>query len=348
MRNGSWSSFAARRSYLFTLLLLIVAVAVNFVFQPGLLASDTLNSNMRVFLPSILVTAGQAAVVLAGGIDISNGPIVSIVNTILVTQLGAQASPEKTALFLLIVLIAGMAAGAVNGFFVAYLRLQPIITTYATSFLFAGVALYILPNPGGAVPAGLSAFYRDTTPAGIPLAFFVILLLLLAWALVQRTRYGRYLYAVGGQPDAAYATAVPVAAVQFSTYVISGLMAALAGIAMTLLTSSGNAGIGDALTLSSISAVVIGGTALRGGVGGLAGPIIGAVILGLVKNIISFANVNTWWQTFVNAAVIVVALAAPGTITLVRRLVYAKAHHIPAGRGSDLGRGPVSGERPAA
>ncbi len=314
-----WSSFAARRPYLFVLLLLIVTVAVNFIFQPGLLERDTLNSNMRVFLPAILVAVGQAVVVLAGGIDISVGSIVSIVNTILVTQLGTNAPPDKTALWMMIVLLVGMAAGAVNGFFIAYLRLQPIITTYATSFLYAGLALYILPNPGGAIPGALSSFYRDTTPIGLPLAFFIIAVILLIWYVIQQTRYARYLFAVGGQPEAAYATAVPVNAVQFSTYVVSGLMSALAGIAITLLVSSGNAGIGDALTLTSITAVVVGGTALRGGIGGVAGPIIGAVILGLIKNVISFANVDLWWQTFVNTAIIVLALAAPGSIDLFRR-----------------------------
>jgi ribose transport system permease protein len=319
MSKFRWSSFTAKRPYLFVLLLLVVTVAVNFIVQPDLLERGTLNSNMRVFLPSIFLAAGQAVVVLAGGIDISVGSIVSIVNTILVTRLGATASPERTALWLGLVLAVGMAAGAVNGFFTAYLRLQPIITTYASSFLFAGIALYILPNPGGAVPDALSAFYRDATPLGLPLAFFAIILILLAWTLIQRTRYGRYLSAVGGQPEAAYATAVPVNAVLFSTYVISGLTAALAGIALTLLVSSGNAGNGDALTLPSVSAVVIGGTALRGGIGGVAGPIIGAVILGLFKNIISFANVDLWWQTLVNAAIIVLALAAPGAIDLIRR-----------------------------
>jgi ribose transport system permease protein len=319
MNQIRWSSFTSRRPYLFVLMLLVLTVAVNFIYQPGVFERGTLNSNLRVFLPSIFLAAGQAVVVLAGGIDISVGSIVAIVNTILATQLGTDASPEKTALWLAIVLVVGMAAGAINGFFTAYLRLQPIITTYATSFLFAGLALYILPNPGGAVPSALPTFYRDTTPLGLPLAFFVIILILLGWGLIQQTRYGRYLYAVGGLPEAAYATAVPVNAVQFSTYVISGLMSALAGIAITLLTSSGNAAIGDALTLASVSAVVIGGTALRGGVGGVAGPIIGAVILGLIKNVISFANVDLWWQTFVNAAIIVLALAAPGIIDLFRR-----------------------------
>ena len=112
MNTIRWSSFTSKRPYLFVLLLLVVTVVMNFIFQPGLFERGTLNGNMRVFLPSIFLAAGQAVVLLAGGIDISVGSIVSIVNTILATQLGADASPEKTALWLVIVLFVGMAAGA--------------------------------------------------------------------------------------------------------------------------------------------------------------------------------------------------------------------------------------------
>jgi ribose transport system permease protein len=319
MKNFRWSTFATRNPYLFTLGLLVVSIAANLIVQPNLLQGGNVNSNLRVFLPSLILAAGQAVVILAGGIDISVGAVVSVVNAILATQLGAGAAPQKTAVMLGVVLLVGMLLGAFNGFFIANLRLQPIITTYATSFLYAGLALYILPSPGGAVPDSISSFYRGATPLGLPLALYVIVAVLLAWALLQQTRYGRYLYAVGGQADAAYATAVPVSGVIFSTYVISGVMAALAGIALTLLTGSGNAQVGDPLTLSSVSAVVIGGTALRGGVGGIAGPIFGAIMLGLLKNIISFARVDLWWQTLVNAAIIVVALAGPGLVGLLRR-----------------------------
>ncbi|MCL4559303.1 MAG: ABC transporter permease [Chloroflexi bacterium] len=324
-----WQYFTLRNPYLFSLLLLVLAMLVNLFFQPDLLSRGSLNSNMRVFLPLVLVTAGQAVVILGGGIDISVGSIVSIVNAILATQLGSNASPEKIALMLGAVLLVGMAAGAINGFFISYLRLQPIITTYATSFLYAGVALFILPSPGGAVPNGISSFYRETTPLGLPLTLYVIPLILIAWYLLRQTRYGGYLYAVGGKADAAYETAVPVNAVQFSTYVISGLMAAFGGIAITLLTGSGSATIGADITLTSITAVVIGGTALRGGVGGVAGAVLGAITLGLFKNIISFANVNLWWQTFVNAAIIVVALAAPGAINLLRRTIGSRTRQHP-------------------
>jgi ribose transport system permease protein len=319
MNKQRWQTFTLRNPYLFSLLLLVIITLVNLFVQPDMFHRDTINNNMRVFLPLIILSAGEAIVILGGGIDISVGSIVSIVNVILATQVGLQGNPQKMYLMMGVVLLVGMAAGAVNGFFVAYMRLQPIITTYATSFLYAGLALFILPNPGGGIPQSFSSFYRDTTPLGLPFAFFIIALILLAWGFVQQTRYGRYLSAVGGKADAAYETAVPVSAIQFSTYVAAGLMAALSGIAVTMLVGSGNSTTGDQLTLSSITAVVIGGTALSGGVGGVAGAIIGAVILGLIKNIISFANIDTWWQTFVNAAIIVVALAAPGVINLFRR-----------------------------
>ena len=310
---------ARRHPALFTLILLLISVLINLILQPNMFARDTLNSNMRVFLPSILMTVGQAVVILGGGIDISVGGIVSIVNTILATRVGLDGSPEKMWQFVFLSLVAGLLAGAINGFFIAYLRLQPIITTYATSFLYAGLALFILPNPGGGIPAPIAALYRDTTPLGLPLAFYILGIILLAWVYLSSTRYGRYLYAVGGKPEAAYETAVPVMLVQFSTYVISGLMAALAGIAVTMLSGSGNADIGNAMTLNSITAVVIGGNAMSGGVGGVAGPVMGAVALGIFQNIVSFSHISTWWETFVKATIIVVALAAPGLINLIRR-----------------------------
>jgi ribose transport system permease protein len=221
--------------------------------------------------------------------------------------------------FVAVSIFAGLLAGALNGFFIAYLRLQPIITTYATSFLYAGFALYILPNPGGGIPAQIAALYRDTTPLGLPLAFYIIAIILLIWIYVSSTRFGKYLFAVGGKAEAAYETAVPVTLVQFSTYVVSGFMSALSGIAITMLSGSGNAEIGSSMTLNSITSVVIGGNAMSGGIGGVAGPVMGAITLNIIQNIISFAHIDTWWETLVKATIIVVALAAPGLVNLIRR-----------------------------
>jgi ribose transport system permease protein len=319
MKRFTWKSLMRRYPALFALILLMLALIVNFILQPNMFAGDTLNSNMRVFLPIILLAAGQAVVILGGGIDISVGAIVSIVNTILATRVGLAGSPQLMWQYVAISLLVGALAGAINGFFVAFLRLQPIITTYATSFLFAGFALFILPNPGGGIPAKIAELYRSTSPLGLPLAFYVIAIVLGLWGYIRSTRYGNYLFAVGGKTQAAYETAVPVTQVQFSTYVISGLMAALSGIAITMLSGSGNAEIGASMTLNSITAVVIGGTALSGGVGGVAGSVMGAVTLGFIQNIISFAHINTWWETLVKALIIVVALATPGIINLFRR-----------------------------
>lgn len=319
MKRTSWEALMARYPALFALILFVASIVINLILQPNMFAKETLNSNMRVFLPIILMTVGQAIVILGGGIDISVGGIVSIVNTVLATRVGLDGSPERMWQFVFVSLFAGLLAGAINGFFIAYLRLQPIITTYATSFLYAGFALYILPNPGGGIPAEIAALYRETTPLGLPLAFYIIVIILLIWLYVSSTRFGKYLIAVGGKADAAYETAVPVIWIQFSTYVISGFMSALSGIAITMLSGSGNAEIGGPMTLNSITAVVIGGNPLSGGVGGVAGPVMGAITLGVIQNIISFAHINTWWETLVKATIIVVALAAPGAVNLVRR-----------------------------
>jgi ribose transport system permease protein len=258
-------------------------------------------------------------VILGGGIDISVGGIASIVNAVLATRVGLDGSPGDMWTYVLVSLLIGLLAGGINGFFISYLRLQPIITTYATSFLYGGFALYVLPNPGGGIPGDIAGLYRSSTPFGLPLAFYVIAIVLLLWWYLRSTRYGNFLYAVGGRAQAAYETAVPVNWVQFSTYVVSGLMAALSGVAITMLSGSGNADIGSPMTLNSITAVVIGGNALSGGMGGVAGPVMGAITLGIIQNIISFADINTWWETFVRATIIVVALAAPGLVNLFRR-----------------------------
>ena len=319
MKRSTWDTLTARQPALFALVLLVLSLVINLILQPNMFARETLNSNMRVFLPIILMAIGQAVVILGGGIDISVGGIVSIVNTVLATRVGLNGSPEEMWKYIFISLLIGVLAGAINGFFISYLRLQPIITTYATSFLYTGLALFILPNPGGGIPASIAALYRDTTPLNLPLAFFVIGIFLLLWFYLSSTRYGRFLYAVGGKAEAAYETAVPVTMVQFSTYVISGLMAAFSGIAITMLSGSGNGEIGGPMTLNSITAVVIGGNAMSGGIGGVAGPVMGAITLGIIQNIISFANIDTWWETLVKATIIVLALAAPGIISLFRR-----------------------------
>lgn len=318
MKRVSYRRLNLRHPYLLALLLLLIAVGVNYLLQPNLFESRVLNSNMRTFLPLMLLAAGQTIVIIAGGIDLSVGAMVSLSTAVLVTNLPPDSTMGHFVLIVLLACAVGMAAGALNGLCVAFLRLQPIVTTYATSFIFSGIALWILPRPGGSMPADLARAFRRATPLGLPIGFYIVALVILAWIFLRGTRFGNYLFAVGGQPEAAYASGVPVNWVRFASYVIAGFMAALAALALTLITSSGDPRIGDAMTLDSIVAVVLGGTRLSGGQGGVAGSIIGVAILGLIRNIISFANVPTWWQTLVDALIIITALAAPGLIRLLR------------------------------
>ncbi|MFO7681872.1 MAG: ABC transporter permease [Chloroflexota bacterium] len=308
-----------RYPFLFALILMAAAALLNFALQPNLLETRVLNGNMRSFLPLMILAVGQTVVIIGGGIDLSVGAMVSLVTAVLVTQMSPDASAGRIMLVILLACGVGMAAGALNGFGVAWLRLPPIVTTYATSFIFSGLALWILPRPGGSMPEEFARWYRRATPLNIPLGIWVAVALILLWYFLRGTKYGSYLFAVGGKAEAAYATAVPVTRTLFSTYVIAGLMAALSALALTLGTSSGDPRIGSAMTLDSIVAVVLGGTRLSGGQGGVAGSILGVIILGLIRNIISFADVPSWYQTLVDALIILIALAAPGLVQLIRR-----------------------------
>ncbi len=303
-------------TFLVPLLVLALAVLLNYLLQPNLFQPRVLNGNLRVMLPLMVLTAGQAVVILAGGIDLSVGAVVSLVNVLLVTLVTPDSGPAEVLLGLAVGVAVGALTGAVNGVCVAYLRLQPIVTTYATSFLFSGVALAVLPRPGGALPRGLTTFYRSA-PLGVPAAAYGVALLLLVWWLLRRTRFMQHVYAVGGAAAAARASGVSVSWIRFSSYVVMGVFAAFAAAMLTLSTGSGNARLGDAMTLPSIVAVVLGGTRLAGGAGGVTGAVIGVAILTVIRNLITFANVPTWYQTLVDAVIILAALAGPG---LVRRL----------------------------
>lgn len=328
--------FLRHHSYLFPLALLIVVLAINYSRQDNLFNPSVLNRNIRVFLPLMIVAAGQAIVIIGGGIDLSMGAIVSMCNALLVTWITPESAGSEIIMAITLTCLVGMAAGAFNGIAVAYLRLQPIVTTYATSFIFAGLALYILPRPGGQIPSDMARLYRRLIEipvfADIPIirdmpivnqippAFVVIFFIILLWWVARQTRFFQYVYASGDNPEAAYTSGIPVQFVRFGTYVVAGLFAALGALALTMSLGSGSPTSGNAMTLDAIVAVVLGGTRLRGGQGGIVGAMIGVVILGVIRNIISFYGVPTWSQTLVDALIILGALAAPGLIRFFNRL----------------------------
>ncbi|MDI9565701.1 MAG: ABC transporter permease [Brevefilum fermentans] len=288
------------------------------VFQPGTIGRLT-NSNFRTWLPVLLLTMGQTLVLIGGGLDLSNGSIVSVGNVILALHVTSADEPWHNLAIVALVIGFGLAAGFLNGILTVYLGLQPVIVTFATSFIYAGLALLLLPSPGGAIPREYTNYYRNTHYLGIPISLIILIVFLLIWEFFRLRKYGRFLYAVGGNPRAAYTTGVPVTWMKISTYILSGFLASLGAISYSLLTGSGFSGSGADMMLPSITGAIIGGVSFSGGSGSLLGAIFGGIVLGNIRRIISIVKVDSWAVTLINALVILFALAAPGFINLLRR-----------------------------
>jgi ribose transport system ATP-binding protein len=302
-----------RYPYLLAAAVFLVLAATNAVLEPNFLTFGVAVSNLSIFLPLTLVAIGQTYVILGSDIDLSNGTIVSLVNVIAVTIIGTHGS---VALGLAAGLGAGLTAGAANGIFVAYLRYQPIVTTFATSVIFSGLALWVLPQAGGQVPPSFYLAYAGSF-LFIPTVAWILIGGALIAALIARLRFYHDLRAVGGNVQAAFQTGIPVARVRLGAYVISGLFAAFSGLALVGETASGDPLIGAGLTLSSITAVVLGGTALSGCVGSVLGSVLGAFTLGLINNVIFFAQAPFAWQGLIQGAIILAALS--GGIVVARK-----------------------------
>ena len=321
--------FFTKKTFVFSIVLFILVILVNFALQYANLGPVKfekrfmflLDNNIRGFIPLILLAIAQAIVLINGSIDLSIGNLMGVVAAFLVTQ---YSKDDSIARFLQVFVMAigiGVLAGALNGIFVSLVRIPPFITTYATSFVFSGIAMWILPRPGGNMPEIATTFYRTTLPLGLPMGMWIILIIMLLWLVFRNTRFGAHMYAIGGNEKAAFTSGVSVIRHRMSVHMIAGLIAAFAALALVLITGSSDPRIGATMTLDSIVAVVLGGTPMSGGIGGVVGPIFGVMTLGFVRNIVGFANVDTWVQPLVDALIILIALASPSFIRLVLKQV---------------------------
>ncbi len=321
--------FFKKKTFVFPIVLFILVILANFTLQYTNLGPDKfakrfmflLDNNIRGFLPLILLAIAQAIVLINGSIDLSIGNLMGVVAAFLVTQYTADDSIGRFLQVFVMAIGIGVLAGALNGIFVSLVRIPPFITTYATSFVFSGIAMWILPRPGGNMPEIVTAFYRKTLPLSLPMGIWIILVIMLLWLVFKNTRFGAHMYAVGGNEKAAFTSGVSVIRHRISVHMIAGFIAAFAALALVLITGSSDSRIGGTMTLDSIVAVVLGGTPMSGGIGGVVGPIFGVMTLGFVRNIVAFANVDTWVQPLVDALIILVALASPSFIQLILKQV---------------------------
>jgi ribose transport system permease protein len=286
--------------------LLAVAVVVYWQLDPTLMRPATITILSAQFLPLILASVGQAVVMLTGGIDLSLGAVLSLGMAVFVVTATDSASGVAAALALAVATT--VLAGVANGVLVAGAGLPPIIVTLAASFLWAGVTLIVLPQPGGFVPEGLVRAY-NLGWHGVALPAVVIGVAFALWKLARSTRFGLALYAVGGNEHGAYASGINTRGVKIAAYGLAGLFTGLAGIGLAVQTGSGDPTIGAPYTLNSIAVAVLAGISFFGGVGRMRATLLGALFLGLLGNLLLFTGISTFYQLILQGVVLVVAVA---------------------------------------
>lgn len=262
-----------------------------------------------------LLAIGQTIVVMSRGIDLSIGPIMALTNCIASHLI--VGSPVEIGFGILIVLLAGTLCGVINGLVVVIGRLQAIIATLATGAIFSGLALIVRPIPGGRIDPMFAELMTWTVADTLPAAFLIIGGAIGLWYPIRKTRLGRTIVAAGSLESAAYSSGLPVKRAQVLAYALSGFFASLGGIYIGFQTLSGDPTIGLSYTLNSIAAVVIGGTALTGGVGFVIGSVAGALILRTIGSLIFFNGIDPLAQPFFEGFVLLIAVAF-GSLRLLR------------------------------
>lgn len=286
------------------------------------------NANESVAIA--FVAMAQTIPVLAGGLDLSVGAVMTLANCVashLVT-----GTPVQMVLGMVATLAAGTAFGLMNGLIVVYGRIQPIIATLATGAIAIGIALVIRPSPGGAIDPDLNWAltnavwdFADTYGiadggnaawlqpfANIPVPLVILLVLGLGvWIPFRRTVTGRTVYAIGSAESAAYMSGLPVARAKIAAFTLAGFFASCGGLYLAIQTSSGNADVSQAgaYTLNSIAAVVLGGTSLLGGIGGALGSLIGALILRVISFYFRILSIDPLLQPLIEGLVLLTAVS---------------------------------------
>ncbi|MER9849799.1 ABC transporter permease [Mesorhizobium sp. M0106] len=287
----------------FAAVLLVILIAVNLLLNPARFHPAAWGALIGLAAPLIGAALASAPVILAGrgGIDISVGPLMGFVNAMVIQVLFLRLGISSPLVIVPAALLIGAIVGAANGFLATIVRIQPIVATLGTYLILTGMTLTVLPAPIGPAPGWLKAMAGPWS--ALPLA-----LILLFWWLVRQTPYYDQLMAVGSDDRAAYTAGIPVTKVRFIAYVMTGILAACAGLMLTALIGSADPNIGPTYTLIAIAAVALGGVSLAGGRGGLAGAAIGAIDIFLLQSVLTAFNVSTYVLQIAYGAILVVAV----------------------------------------
>src|SRR3954453_9539577 len=304
--------------YILVAILLVATITKGAVFWSG---TNLTNLLLQMSIIGV-VTLAELIVVLTGGIDISVG---SALGLAAVLAAGLFGGPSVL-LGLLVALVVGGLVGSVNGWLVAFRGLEPFIVTLGMLALARGLVYAygngIPINPGA---AATYAKFGQTTVLGVPvLAIIWIVMVLLIAFLLYRTVWGRRVYAIGSNEEAARSSGHPVKTTLWSVYILAGLLVGLGGWMFLCRFASGTSTAGNLMELEAIAAVVIGGAALSGGRGKVFGAVVGTIIFAVIANLLSLLNVSTFLQDAFRGALILVAVGL-ATVQFSRRRSQAKA-----------------------
>ncbi len=298
--------------------LLVIALIVFTSLSDRFLTSENLITVARQTTYLAIVAMGQMFALLTGGFDLSVGKILAITSVItaLTMALLKATHPDSIALTLTLGILAGISAGTlvgvVNGIGVALFNVSPFMMTLGTATISFGIALtltsgvpvYGMPDEFGNV-FSFARIFDIPSPVYVTAGLFVLMYVLLNW-----TRMGRYLYAVGGNLKASRLSGISTRFYLFMAYVLCGGLAAVAGALLTARLETGEANIGASMPLDSIAACVIGGVSLRGGTGRLGNVVLGAVFIGLIQNGMDLAQIQSYLQEVVIGVLLILAVIA--------------------------------------
>ncbi|MDB6452979.1 ABC transporter permease [Falsirhodobacter sp. 20TX0035] len=286
--------------------LIVVSVLMGFASDNFFSVSNIFNVLRQVSIVAILAV-GMTFVILTGGIDLSVGAVMALAGTIAAGLMVNFGMPGWVGL--LAGLGVGVVLGVFNGFLVAWGRMPAIIVTLATMGIARGLGLiYSGGYPISGIPSWISWFGVGRIGIVPVPVIAMVIVYALAWVLLQRTAFGRHVYAIGGNELAAKLSGVKTQRVKLAVYAISGVTAAIAALILTgrLMSGQPNAGVG--FELDAIAAVVLGGTAIAGGRGLILGTLIGAILLGILNNGLNLMGINPYMQDVIKGLIILLAI----------------------------------------
>jgi ribose transport system permease protein len=302
-----------------SLLLAALVFGLDGSLNPNLVSAGGLVGFSTGALPLIAASLGQAVLLIGRGLDLSMGATISFVNVVAVT-LFAQGLSSTVVIPL--ATVAAVAVGAVEAILVVGLRINALLATFAVSFVSGGLALWLLPAPGGSIPPELTNFIMGSV-GRVPIGVIGIVILALLWMVLKRTVFMLQLYAVGGEPSKAFSSGIPVATLRAGSYLLSSLFTGIAGVTLTFTIASGDPLIGESYTLLSVAAAVIGGVAIFGGSGDGLGAIFGAIFLAVIPELLLGFGVSPFFQQFIEG---VIMLAGLGGIVVLQKQLQRVRH----------------------